>query len=305
MNSSFRTKFNKLLDATTLSRVQREIIKSRYVSMVVHSERDYRNTCIAYVVLTNVITIAGVFIAALNPLGKLNWMDQTGERAIFWVVWGLAIALTLANKWIHTFNIPKKYVLNHIALEKFYSEGWAFLSGINKYSSCANMDERFILFCDRIEKIKLKVLEQSPGMGDNGEAHDIITAGPMDNADGTPDEHLQDTPSHTSKLISKLSALVRSDHKNTKNSARGIPEVKNQDVKISIDESPVKKKLSTGNENVSPRVPPDGGDMPPTLDIRQSILYPNDNIMTSRMASPSPTRNTRPAVDDITITITQ
>ncbi len=124
------------------------------------TETEYAYTSALFFVLTNVITIAGVLIASLLSLERISDKARDG---VFWTCWGLAIILTLANKWLYLFNIHKKYVLNTIVLEKLHSEGWQFLAGIGKYEHLLP-DERFCMFCMRVEKLRQKTLEHIPEM---------------------------------------------------------------------------------------------------------------------------------------------
>lgn len=163
-STNFQNNFPKLLETMTLSRVQKEIIRARYIDMVSDAESDYRRTWLAYMILTNLITISGVLIAALIPIEHLGWISSTGSLVVFWIVWSLAIVLTLSNKTVHSFNILKKYVLNTITLQKLYCEGWSFISGVDRYKKCVTIDDRFLLFCSRVEKIKTKSLESIPEM---------------------------------------------------------------------------------------------------------------------------------------------
>jgi hypothetical protein len=155
-NPSFQEKFIIALDALQLNENEKNIIKFRYVDMVYEAEKDYRRICILYIILTNIITISGVLITALLSLNKMQFIS-THATTIFWVVWSLSIIVTLANKWVHSYNIDKKYILNTSFLEKLYSEGWSFVSGIDTYDMVIH--ERYSLFCTRIEQLKMKSLE--------------------------------------------------------------------------------------------------------------------------------------------------
>lgn len=176
MLSTFKSKYSKLVDSMTLSRFQKDIIRDRYIHVVSKAESDYRRTTILFLLFTNLITVSGVLITAFVSFDKLNWIDQDTARIIFWVIWSLSIMLTLSNKWLYSFNIHKKYVLNIVILEKLYSEGWSYLAGIGKYKKCVDYDERFKLFCHRIEKIKMKSLESMPEM-ESSDFNDILATG--------------------------------------------------------------------------------------------------------------------------------
>lgn len=174
--SGFAAKFTKLLENLELSRFEKDVILSRFVHVVQHTENQYLRTRLLFLILVNAITIAGVFITALTPLEKVVWMTPVGSMVIFWIIWSLAIALTLANKWLYAFNIHKKYVLNIIILEKFYSEGWSFLSGIGHYQHCS-LHEKYLLFCARIEKLKLKSIENIPELENSTAMNEFLATG--------------------------------------------------------------------------------------------------------------------------------
>jgi len=174
---SFKSRFSKLLDAMPLSRFEKDIIKHRYIDVVTAAENDYRRTCIMFILLTNIISIAGVFITGLVSLDRLDMISSDASTALFWVVWSLSISLTLSNKWLYSFNIHKKYVLNVTTLEKFYTEGWCFVSGIDRYKNLTDYNARFKLFCTRVERIKMKSLESMPEMESNEAASDILATG--------------------------------------------------------------------------------------------------------------------------------
>jgi len=156
---------------------QKHIIESRYLSVVESTEKQYNRVRISYYALTNIVTIAGVLLTALNPLTKMEWIGDTGDMIIFWIIWALAIMLTLSNKWLYAFNIPKKYILNIVTLEKFRSEGWLFIAKVGRYAECDTHDERFVLFCERVEKIKDKAVESTPEMSFSGAAGEILATG--------------------------------------------------------------------------------------------------------------------------------
>lgn len=170
--SDFETKFTKSLRDLPLSDYEKNIIISRYISIVIKAETDYYCTWLAYTVMTNLVTIAGVLVASLISLEKV----VESPNIMFWITWGLSIALTIANKLLYVYNIHKKYVLGIIMLEKYYSEGWSFISGIGRYDDY-NFDSRFKLFTSRIERLKMKSLENAPEVESMGSSADIIASG--------------------------------------------------------------------------------------------------------------------------------
>lgn len=175
--SQFKVQFSEQLDAMPLTQKQKNIILDRYINIVVDAERDYALTAVMYVALTNIITIFGVTITALLSLEQMTGIKSTGSTVIFWITWAMSIALTLSNKWIFAFNLHQKYILNIVVLEKYRAEGWTFLSGTCNYAACETYTDRFLLFCTRIEKIKVKQLESSPDAENNSAVSDILATG--------------------------------------------------------------------------------------------------------------------------------
>jgi len=168
--SDFKQRFTKVINKLALSDTERELITSRYINIVTTTEANYRRVFVLYILLSNLVTIAGVLITALVSLDAVNVYSKA---AFFWVIWGLSIALTLSNKWLYSFEIHKKYNKLATILEKFYSEGWSFASGVGKYAS-GDIHARYKLFCARVERIKMKTVEI--GSGDEKTA-EILAAG--------------------------------------------------------------------------------------------------------------------------------
>ncbi len=220
LTSGFAAKFTKLLENLELSRYEKDIILSRFVQVVQHTENQYLRTRLLFLILVQLITIAGVFIAALTPLEKVSWMPPTGSMVIFWIVWSLAIALTLANKWLYAFNIHKKYVLNIIVLEKFYSEGWSFLSGIGHYQNCPLLSDRYMLFCSRIEKLKLKSLENLPELENSNAMNEFLATGTATN--GIINDTTNGTPNNINDDDTKLKSPRSKLKKNSKSTKVAI-----------------------------------------------------------------------------------
>lgn len=173
---NFEERYFKLLSELPLGPFERDLIKERYVNIVINAERDYRRTYTLYLILSNIITISGVLITAFVSFDKLTTQCESSVSAYFWIIWTLSILLTLANKWLHTFSIHKKYVLGIVMLEKLYSEGWSFLAGIDKYRR-KNYSQRFRYFCTRVEKIKLKSIENMPEMDSSEAVTELLASG--------------------------------------------------------------------------------------------------------------------------------
>ena len=152
MQSEFRHKFTHALNQTAFTDYQKEIIVSRYVEAVDDITREYRWSAVMFFILTNVITVGGLVATALTSL--LQWTSVTGDArsALTWGVWALTLTISIANIWMQTFSIYKKYVLGTSQRDKLMNEGWSFLAGCGRYTDVPQ-EKRFGVFCDKVENI--------------------------------------------------------------------------------------------------------------------------------------------------------
>ncbi len=155
--SQFRERYTQLLDTLALSTYQKDIIRNRYIEIVIDAENDHKLAATTHYILVCTVTVSGVIIGSLLVLNKF-FVDS---MALFWLAWAIAIVIALSNKLLYSFNVSKKYILNRIVLSKLYSEGWMFLTGGGKYKRHLDLETRFAVFCERIEKIKLKSIESA------------------------------------------------------------------------------------------------------------------------------------------------
>ncbi len=159
---------------------EKSVIVDRYLNLVSTTERDYKRTSILFVVLTNMISISSVFIAVLVAIDRSAISTCTNtllSEIIFWILLTLSILLALSNKWLYSFNLHKKYIMNKEILEKFYSEGWTFIVGNGKYKSCRNYTDRYKLFCLRIEQIRTKSVKGVIAL--DGESSELLASGTL------------------------------------------------------------------------------------------------------------------------------
>lgn len=153
---SFGARFMRVADNLEVTDLERAIIKDRYVEIVSEADADYNRTTALFIILSNLITIGGVLLISFLTLQKATNLSKDVTDIIFWINFVLSILVTVSNKTLYSFNIPRKYILNILTLEKYKSEGWTFVAGNGYYQHAKNMRERVKLFASRIEKIKIK-----------------------------------------------------------------------------------------------------------------------------------------------------
>lgn len=175
---SFGDKFSPILDKMLLSSAQKGVIHARYVDIVTNLEWSQFWVDFLYYLLTNAITISAVLIVAFSSFDRVAGSASTTAQAFLWVVWSLGVVTALSNKWLYGYDIPKKHVLYAVIIEKLQSEGWSFVSGIDRYDGL-DIDARFQLFCSRVEQIQMKSAKSrsSGGGGDAETVNDVIAMG--------------------------------------------------------------------------------------------------------------------------------
>lgn len=207
-SSSFKERFVPLLDSVPLSKFQKNVISNRYIVLAEHAHRDYNVMYYVYTVLSYIITFGSIIVAALVSLKELGWLNDAGRMSIFWITWGLSIAVAIASKYLYAFAVHKKYVLNTIILQKYYNEGWSFISNIGRYGKYDSYDDKFKLFCARIEKINAKSVESMPE-AESKESTAILAVGTespsprggLDDIDSLPSTHIRRTKNALSRFI--------------------------------------------------------------------------------------------------------
>ncbi len=172
--SRFSEKYTQLIDTLPLSTYQKDIMRARYISIVTDAEADYYRALTAHYILICIVSVSGVVIGSLLVLDKFF----VNSLILFWITWCIAMVIALSNKLLYSFNISKKYILNSIVLGKLYSEYWMFLTGGGKYKKYVDLDKRFEVFCERIEKIKLKSIESTSEMELVDTSSAILAASP-------------------------------------------------------------------------------------------------------------------------------
>jgi len=154
-SKTFSADFNEGLKSILIGEDEKKIINNRYVKTIEHLESTFITTAILYNLLSLFITISGVLISAFISLEKLNLINSVAASVFFWIGWVLSILVIIANKTMTGFDIYHKYIVTKNLLEKYKSEGWCFVEGVHIYNSCDSHEDRYKMFCERVEEINL------------------------------------------------------------------------------------------------------------------------------------------------------
>jgi len=149
--------FDGLEDLTT---TQRRAIKERYSFLM----SDYRSRCRKYTYLFYAfkltMTVGSLAVPALLSIQTSN----TG--AMYWVTWGLSLAVTTANGITTLFKLDKRFFVLHATMERLRTETWQFIelsgrySGHHGHTSKPTHKNQYVYYCSQIEKIHMKQIDE-------------------------------------------------------------------------------------------------------------------------------------------------
>ncbi len=169
-----RSKFQNLLHNINLSRVQKQIIKTRYLNILENFQKRARNYGIVFYIGHMVITVGSLFVPALLSIqnSDKSYVYQNGNFTIhiYWATFILSLLVTIFNGILTLFKIDKKYYFLNTTLERLRTEGWQYFSLTGRYSGQLlkktnprlqpTHKNQFIHFTHYIEKIKMKQVEE-------------------------------------------------------------------------------------------------------------------------------------------------
>ena len=187
--------FDRLDDLTLL---QRHTIKERYRFLMT----EYRRRCHIYAALFYsfrlTMTVGSLAVPALlsiqNSPGAANYL--------YWMTWGISLAVTTANGIMTLFKLDKRFFMLHATAEQLRSETWQFVALSGRYSGHhgnhkPTHSNQFIYYCSQLEKINMaRINDEYVKTGDDTKQ---TAESKKDSAVPTPSEKFSpDSPSKDS-----------------------------------------------------------------------------------------------------------
>jgi hypothetical protein len=96
---------------------------------------------------------------------------------MYWLVWNLSLFVTISNGVMALLKVDKKYFVLNTTYQHLLSEGWQFIHLSGKYSgfytpsAAASHENQFIYFCNMVEKIRMKQVEEEYYKIDQAHSH--------------------------------------------------------------------------------------------------------------------------------------
>jgi len=162
-----KSNFQNILNELDLSAVQKQIIITRYLSILENFQRRSRNYSYLFFSGHFIITVGSLFVPALLSIqnSDKSFTVNNVTVEVYWATFVISLLVTIFNGVLTLFKIDKKYYFLNTTLERLRSEGWQYFSLTGRYASHNNSQptthaNQFLYFTHYIEKIKMKQVEE-------------------------------------------------------------------------------------------------------------------------------------------------
>lgn len=169
------------IQVTTLTEEQKRTVSSRYLSLIDEYSGRVTRYSFSFNTLRIVITVGSLIVPALLSVqytaGNVSSSDATMSAQMYWLVWNLSLFVTISNGIMALLKIDKKYFVLNTTYQHLLSEGWQFIHLSGKYSGfytpsvAASHENQFIYFCNMVEKIRMKQVEEEYYKIDQAHSH--------------------------------------------------------------------------------------------------------------------------------------
>lgn len=144
-----------------LTPIQRRAIKERYSFLM----SDYRSRCRKYTYLFYTFKLT-MTVGSLAVPALLTIQNNSNGAAMYWLTWGISLAVTTANGITTLFKLDKRFFVLHATMERLRTETWQFIelsgrySGHHGHTSKPTHKNQYVYYCSQIEKIHMKQIDE-------------------------------------------------------------------------------------------------------------------------------------------------
>jgi hypothetical protein len=165
-----RSNFQNILEELELTHVQKEIIRTRYLSILENFQRRTRSYSTIFFIGHFMITVGSLLVPALMSIQNSD-KDMTFSGVnfpihMYWATFIISVLVTTFNGILTLFKVDKKYYFLNTTLERLRSEGWQYFGLTGRYSGHLinhrqpTHTNQFMFFIHYVEKIKMKQVEE-------------------------------------------------------------------------------------------------------------------------------------------------
>jgi len=159
-----RIYFQTLLENLDLSHLQKQIVQSRYISILENFQKRANKYSVVFFMGHFIITVGSLFVPALLSIQNSSASTLIGANfsaQMYWATFIVSLLVTIFNGILTLFKIDKKFYFLTTTLERLRTEGWQYFGLTGRYShSGSTHANQFIYFTHQIEKIKMKQVEE-------------------------------------------------------------------------------------------------------------------------------------------------
>ena len=139
-----------------LTQEQKLYFTDRYMDLVQRYRYKYHRINMLYNTLRIMVMVGSIFIPALLTLQK----DPTStiSETTYWVVFALSLCVTLSNSLLELFNVAALNTKYWLHVHRLETEGWQFLNLTEAYSRFDSLQEAFVKFTSKVEKLHLSLV---------------------------------------------------------------------------------------------------------------------------------------------------
>ncbi|MEL6438328.1 MAG: DUF4231 domain-containing protein [Cyanobacteria bacterium J06621_8] len=152
----FKQEMNSLIEQIELSDLQRQFIKSRWMSQLLWLESRAQQNRNRYYLLRLVTIIGGVIVPALV---SLNINSTNIKEAIGWVAFGLSQAVAISAAVEEFFHYGERYRHYRNTAELMKIEAWQFFQLSGPYHDASSHSQVYANFAQRVEEIMKRDVE--------------------------------------------------------------------------------------------------------------------------------------------------
>ena len=157
--SDFERRVYPIIDNLSLSPFKKNIIRKRYVKLVLIYENQYDITHYRYNLCRILISIGSMILPTLQTIQN-NENVASIKDEIFWGAIGTSLTVMVCNNIISMFTLDRRYIMYAVTSERLKSVGWQYFEESGMFANSSHL-LNYTKFWNEIEKtIKLQIMSE-------------------------------------------------------------------------------------------------------------------------------------------------
>jgi hypothetical protein len=171
-----RSEFLNVLQKIDISDIQKDIIETRYLSILENFQRRTRNYSIVYYLGHFIVSVGSLLVPALmsiqNSDKNITFNGVNINIQMYWASFIISLLVSASTAVLSLLSVDKKFFFLTTTLERLRSEGWQYIGLTGRYSghliggAKPTHTNQYVYFTHYIEKFKMKQIEEEYYKGD-------------------------------------------------------------------------------------------------------------------------------------------